>query len=385
MSFKNIWKDKVDNVDDVMADDINNIAHATIENEEDIEGHRSSKIIDHPDKSVTTEKIADRAVTKDKVADGTVGISNLDADLTELLNSFANENSVSNQFDTLSQEVDAKVDKENGKGLSTNDFTDDLKEKLESLTDEESLRQNLKDVSDGLNDLNNFSKKNFANSLKSNAQGEIIRVDDASPIEHIVSLNVSLENATETVENPKLYVCGKNLLNLSDTNGDVQGTYRGWLVNPTKQKITMSILDRDTNVDISGIYLGICDAGVDGTGGVAWFIEKGEIVRTLFTINRKFISVAKPISMTFEETIEKLTQRFYIQVEFGNTATSYEDFRGGKYDISESEMNIPSPASSAMNVYSNVPSALIECEYNQDTNAVIEKLINAVISLGGSV
>ena len=226
---------------------------------------------------------------------------------------------------------------------------------------------------------------NFANSLKSNVQGEIIHIDDASPIEHIVSLNVSLDNATETVENPKIYVCGKNLLNFADTNGDVQGTYRGWLVNPTKQKITMTILDRDTNVDISGIYLGICDAGVDGTGGVAWFIEKGEIVRTLFTIDRKFISISKPSTMTFEEVIKRLTQRFYIQVEFGTEATSYEDFKGGKYDISESEMNIPSPASSAMNVYSNVPSALIECEYNQDTNAVIEKLINAVISLGGNI
>jgi hypothetical protein len=347
--------------------------------------HKTSGIIDHPDQSVTTEKIADRAVTKDKVADGTVGISNLDADLTELLNSFANENSVSNQFDTLSQEVAAKVDKENGKGLSTNDFTDDLKEKLDLLPDANSLSQNLKDVSDGLNDLNNFSKNNFANSLKASVTGEIIQVDDVSPIEHIVSLNVNLENATETVENPKLYVCGKNLLNFADTNGDVQGTYRGWLVNPTKQKITMTILDRDTNVDISGIYLGICNTGIDGTGGIAWLVEKGEIKRTLYSINRKYISVFRSGTLSFEEAIEKLTQRFYIQVEYGTEATSYEDFKGGKYDISESEMNIPSLASSAMNVYSNVPGALIECEYNQDTNAVIGKLINAVISLGGNV
>ena len=36
MAFKDIWKDKVDGVDDVLAEDINSIAQATIDNEEDI-------------------------------------------------------------------------------------------------------------------------------------------------------------------------------------------------------------------------------------------------------------------------------------------------------------------------------------------------------------
>ena len=87
--------------------------------------------------------------------------------------------------------------------------------------------------------------------------------------------------------------------------------------------------------------------------------------------------------MTFKEAIRRLLQRFYIQVEFGTMATSYENFKGGKYEISET--SISAPAMSEMNVYTNVPGAQIECEYNQDTNAVIEKLTNAVISLGGSV
>ena len=37
------------------------------------------------------------------------------------------------EFEVLTQLVDTKVDKEEGKGLSSNDFTDELKEKLESL------------------------------------------------------------------------------------------------------------------------------------------------------------------------------------------------------------------------------------------------------------
>ena len=38
MSLKNIWKNKVDGVNDFVAEDINSIAHAVIENEEAIDG-----------------------------------------------------------------------------------------------------------------------------------------------------------------------------------------------------------------------------------------------------------------------------------------------------------------------------------------------------------
>ena len=37
MAFKDIWKDKVDGVDDVVAKDINDIANQVIKNEEDIQ------------------------------------------------------------------------------------------------------------------------------------------------------------------------------------------------------------------------------------------------------------------------------------------------------------------------------------------------------------
>ena len=482
-------------------------------NSEKIQSHKENQILDHPDQSVTTEKIADRAVTKDKVADGTVGISNLDADLTELLNSFANENSVSNKFDTLSQEVAAKVDKENGKALSSNDFTDDLKEKLnllpnadsisgqfnaltewvESKVDKESgkglssndftashkqklellpnadsisqefdtlsedvankvdkeagkglstndfteeLKQkldllpnadsisqefdtlsedvankvdketgkglssndftdelkskldslpdanspdlNLGNVSQRLKDLNNFSKKNYANSIKASEEGELIHIDDASPIEHIVSINVNLEKATETSEDANVYVCGKNLLNFGNVNGDVQGTYRGWLVNPNEQTITVNISDRDTSVDISGVYLGICNAGVDGSGGIIWIVEKGEIKRTSCTLSRKYISVYRSGALSYEEAIEKLIQRFNIQVEFGSEATSYEDFKGGKYEITQNEIDVLSPGKSIMNIYTDVNGATIECQYNLDTKIYIDNKISAL-------
>lgn len=38
MALKDSWKDKVDNVDDIIAEDINSIAHAVMENKEAIDG-----------------------------------------------------------------------------------------------------------------------------------------------------------------------------------------------------------------------------------------------------------------------------------------------------------------------------------------------------------
>lgn len=43
MSLKEKWKDKVDGVDDIMADDVNSIAHAVIEIEEN--GASSDEIV----------------------------------------------------------------------------------------------------------------------------------------------------------------------------------------------------------------------------------------------------------------------------------------------------------------------------------------------------
>lgn len=77
MALKDIWKDKTDNIDDVLAEDINAIAQSAIQSEENLEQ------MPKPDDIATKN------------------------DLSE------------------------KVDKVSGKGLSTNDFTTEEKEKLE--------------------------------------------------------------------------------------------------------------------------------------------------------------------------------------------------------------------------------------------------------------
>lgn len=67
MGLKNNWIDKIDNVDDILAEHINSIAHAVIENEE----NKADKNLSNIDDSVFKQK-AEQA----GVGGGTVDLSN---------------------------------------------------------------------------------------------------------------------------------------------------------------------------------------------------------------------------------------------------------------------------------------------------------------------
>ncbi len=102
--------------------------------EAEFRAHLEAKTLDHPDKSVTTAKLADGAVsgaklapdavTSDKIAEGAVKSGTI-----------ANE-SISNGHLALSLRniINGKVEKEEGMGLSKNSFTDEEKSKLAAIT-----------------------------------------------------------------------------------------------------------------------------------------------------------------------------------------------------------------------------------------------------------
>nr|DAE06062.1 MAG TPA: hypothetical protein [Siphoviridae sp. ctsxw88] len=66
------WTNKTNGVDNVDANDVNTLAKAITEDETDLATHKSAVVLQHPDKSVTTAKIADSAVTTDKINDKAV-------------------------------------------------------------------------------------------------------------------------------------------------------------------------------------------------------------------------------------------------------------------------------------------------------------------------
>lgn len=77
------------------------------------------------------------------------------------------------------EDVQKKVAKEQGKGLSTNDYTTEEKQEVAKIV-------NKADVS--------YVKNTFANALKGTASGEVIAVTDVSPLEHTMDVKVRSKN-----------------------------------------------------------------------------------------------------------------------------------------------------------------------------------------------
>lgn len=75
-----------------------------------------------------------------------------------------------------------------------------------------------------------------------------------------------------------------------------------------------------------------------------------------------------------------------IQLEPGMKATGVETCNGAEY-IPASDGTIPDLTSLSpnMTILTDTVGATVDCEYNRDTNKVIEKLTNAIIALGGTV
>lgn len=75
-----------------------------------------------------------------------------------------------------------------------------------------------------------------------------------------------------------------------------------------------------------------------------------------------------------------------IQFEPGKEATGFETCNGTAYttaaDGTVSDLTSISPN---MTILTDTEGVIVECEYNRDTNKVIDKLINAITALGGTV
>lgn len=115
-------------------------------------------------------------------------------------------------------------------------------------------------------------------------------------------------------------VTGKNLLNLQK-EPDVKGTYLGWKLGDGRN-ITLSVKDKGNNADIMGCYLGLSRTGSSSSDGVAWVVNNGEARKKEITSKNQYVSVHPPN----ETTVRKLLERFDIQAEYGEIATSYEPY-----------------------------------------------------------
>lgn len=131
----------------------------------------------------------------------------------------------------------------------------------------------------------------------------------------------------QSVKMPVLTTCGKNIFSpkkMTINDGALYGYYK--YRDDESVRCTLSISDKDTSVDISGIYFGTSKLGKNADGGVVWLIANGSVAypeSLSIVTNYNFISIYPNNT----ETLNKLTERFNIQLERSEVKTTHEPFK----------------------------------------------------------
>lgn len=124
--------------------------------------------------------------------------------------------------------------------------------------------------------------------------------------------------------------------------------------------------------------------------GITEYTENGEYIGfasladTAFTTgpNTKWVVVCfRHIDNNTKTEIDK------IQVETGEAVTEYEPFNGANTYIPNVDGTVSGlvSVSPSMTILTDTDGVTVDCEYNRDTNKVIDRLVKAIEALGGTV
>ena len=235
------------------------------------------------------------------------------------------------------------------------------------------------------------SAYNYSQGEGDTATWSDIQIEESSVV---TDYEAYVDPSTVTVKR-----CGKNLLNLGDVrngNGSTSKNENGkFTVTGYFASVNTALLHSGERYTVSFNSTRTGEAG----GGIAveFFDETDARITGVYKQNE--------LSATVSFTVPKNTvaTRFYfygsgtssgtdsatytkMQVECGSDATSYEPYNGAEY-IPAADGTVPGVTSVSpnMTILTDTEGVIVECEYNRDTNKVIDKLINAITALGGTV
>lgn len=219
-----------------------------------------------------------------------------------------------------------------------------------------------------------------ANALKGTASGASVRVDDVSPVEHT----------------PVVKVYGKNMMRDAEL-----------VTHPEYTELYSSALAVfDYRVEAGKTYTLSFDT--ENTGKRMYLNPNSGFTYTQFTMDGQRHSFTKKMTDTvinFEHQLALVSLSettdvmcgviSNVQLEEGDTATEYEPWTdpstttltyGGQTYKPNEAGSVSGLRSTSPTMVMSVPDGFnIFLEYNQDTNAAIKKLTDAIIALGGTV
>lgn len=247
----------------------------------------------------------------------------------------------------------------------------------------------------------NIVSINTSNSIKKTVSGYGVTMNDVSPVEHELVVNINCPEGVDPTT-VKVRRRGKNLLPL-----------KTFTVTPTSTIVTV----KDDILTIEG-YLAShrvpafgligkkltlsCTSKRDGEKGGGLAIECRDASNTKISGVFKQNELSPSFSFTVPENTDRIVVFFYasgsaeehgtaeyrnILLEVGESVTDYEPYKEETEHTPSSDGAISgiTSLSPSMTILTDTEDVTIECEYNRDTNKVIESLIKAIEDLGGTV
>lgn len=226
-------------------------------------------------------------------------------------------------------------------------------------------------------------KEKVANAIKATARGEFVRVDDVSPIEHTAKVRVSGENLSNPTD-VTLTVCGENLFDVNIVSyvqgvgvnanemiyGSIESYKRGSHYIPCRPNTTYTFSKSvGTSLRIS------CSPEAPARyGTITRTIATSNNIATITTgENDRFLSFFL-ISAAEEGVISYDQVLPTCQLEVGSIATDFKPFNGKTYTPNaDGTVNIVS-ISPIMTLFTDTAGAIIDVEYNQDTNKAMAEI-----------
>lgn len=223
-----------------------------------------------------------------------------------------------------------------------------------------------------------YVNKTFANAIKGVANGEIIAIHDASPVEHQLKCSITSEDTSIDFSTVNITRTGKNLIPYpyKMQSRTINGV--AFTVNDDGSIYAVGTATAQAAFQLADIDLGtstMSAISAEQARANGYVINK----RLFYNSDLKLLSLVIAKGDTVDEII-------YPQAEVGSVATEYEAYKG-KTVTANADGTVEGLVSVSpnMTIFTDVAGINIECEYNKDTNKVIESLVNAIVSLGGNV
>lgn len=100
-------------------------------------------------------------------------------------------------------------------------------------------------------------------------------------------------------------------------------TYAYMDINPELTDLVGKVYEKDSTVDMTGVFFGFTEVGVDGTIGVNWLMANGILQANASTTGVKSKRRYFSFYPKNEETFDKIKARYSVKLEKGTTPTIY--------------------------------------------------------------